>query len=247
MRATAVTRDLAIEKNQPAEPARVKALQRVEVVPADAASVIDLGDRRVSITPGAATRRAISHSRLPTRMWCSVVTWCGTRCSRTTWTRSRPSCPRLLRALRREPATIYVPGHGARRCAPNLDRYLALLDEVEQGARRSPIRGKTAAEGAAAFTLPPALGTWALFGPTFFERAFAAWYRELGAALSPRSSDRDCFSLRLIAADHRPERHRKPVPAVDHDHRERQRHHAPPRRSAADHARIDARPAHASR
>ena len=33
-----------------------------------------------------------------------------------------------------------------------------------------------------AFALPASLGEWALFGPTFYERAFIAWNRELGAA-----------------------------------------------------------------
>jgi len=182
MRATAVTRDLAIEKNQPAEPARVKALQRVEVVPADAASVIDLGDRRVSITP----RRGHTSSDLSLEIADADVVFCGDLVWNAMFPNYVDAIPSELskaaRALRHQnTATIYVPGHGATADGADLDRYLALLDEVEQGARRSRDQGKTAAEGAAAFTLPPALGTWALFGPTFFERAFAAWYRELGA------------------------------------------------------------------
>ena len=62
---------------------------------------------------------------------------------------------------------------------PELDRYLALLGEVEQAARSAHARGLSAADAAAAFSLPPALGDWALFNRSFFERAFAAWYREL--------------------------------------------------------------------
>ena len=182
MRATAVTRDLAIEKNQPSEPARIKVLQRVEVVPADAASVIDLGDRRVSITP----RRGHTSSDLSLEIADADVVFCGDLVWNAMFPNYVDAVPSELskaaRALRHQnTATIYVPGHGATADGADLDRYLALLDEVEQGARRSRDQGKTAAEGAAAFTLPPALGTWALFGPTFFERAFAAWYRELGA------------------------------------------------------------------
>jgi len=182
MRTTAVTRDLAIEKNQPSEPARVKALQGAELVTADAASIIELGDRRVSITP----RRGHTQSDLSLAISNPDIVFCGDLVWNAMFPNYVDAIPSELskaaRALRREAAaTIYVPGHGAVAERADVDRYLALLDEVEQGARRSHGQGKTAAEGAAAFDLPPALGTWALFGPTFFERAFTAWYRELGA------------------------------------------------------------------
>jgi len=181
MRATAMTRDLAIEKNQPSEPARVSALQRAELVPADRASTIDLGDRRIAITP----RRGHTQSDLSIEIENPDVVFCGDLVWNAMFPNYVDAMPselsRSARALRRDrPTTIYVPGHGAVAERGDVDRYLALLDEVEQGARRAHGRGQSATEGAAAFTLPPTLGTWALFGPTFFERAFSAWYRELG-------------------------------------------------------------------
>ncbi len=182
VRTTTVTRDLAIEKNQPSEPARTKALERAELVAGDRASTIDLGDRRVSITP----RRGHTQSDLSLGISDPDVVFCGDLVWNAMFPNYVDAIPSELakaaQALRRDtPATVYVPGHGAVADRSDLDRYLALLAEVEQGARRSHGRGESAAEGAKAFTLPATLGTWALFGPTFFERAFAAWYRELGA------------------------------------------------------------------
>jgi hypothetical protein len=62
----------------------------------------------------------------------------------------------------------------------DFDRYVSVLDAVEEAARRSHAAGVPAAEAGAAFGLPPTLGEWTLFNKVFFERAFTAWYRELG-------------------------------------------------------------------
>ena len=40
-----------------------------------------------------------------------------------------------VRALRRTRDTIYVPGHGALGKGADYDRYVAMIDEVERGAR----------------------------------------------------------------------------------------------------------------
>jgi hypothetical protein len=74
---------------------------------------------------------------------------------------------------------VYVPGHGAVAREPEFDRYMALINAIEDGARAGHARGQPAAEAAAAFALPASLGEWTLFSPTYFERAFGAWYREL--------------------------------------------------------------------
>ena len=87
---------------------------------------------------------------------------------------------RAVRSLRRGPGVVYVPGHGAVASDTDVGRYLEMLDAVEQAARRAHGAGTTATDAAAGFSLPPSLGEWTLFGATFFERAFAAWYRELG-------------------------------------------------------------------
>jgi glyoxylase-like metal-dependent hydrolase (beta-lactamase superfamily II) len=85
-----------------------------------------------------------------------------------------------VRDLRR-PGAIYVPGHGPVGREAEFDRYTTMLGVVEEAARRAHAAGTPAAEAGAAFTLPPSLGDWALFNKVFFERAFTAWYRELGA------------------------------------------------------------------
>ena len=85
-----------------------------------------------------------------------------------------------VKALRRDRKTTYVPGHGALAREPDFDRYVAMLGEVEQAARKAHQAGTSAADAGAAFTLPASLGEWTLFNKVFFERAFAAWYRELG-------------------------------------------------------------------
>lgn len=84
------------------------------------------------------------------------------------------------RALRRTRETTYVPGHGAVASDADVGRYLAMLTEVEQAARAAFAKGTPAADAGASFALTPALGEWALFNKVFFERAFTAWYRELG-------------------------------------------------------------------
>jgi len=88
-----------------------------------------------------------------------------------------------VRSLRRATTeTVYVPGHGALGRQPEYDRYVAMLDEVERAARASYAKGTPPADAAASFTLPDSLGAWTLFSKAFFERAFTAWYRDLGAA-----------------------------------------------------------------
>jgi hypothetical protein len=55
-----------------------------------------------------------------------------------------------------------------------------MLDEIEQAARDAHAGGLSAADAGAAYALPETLGEWTLFSRAFFERAFTAWYRELG-------------------------------------------------------------------
>ena len=83
-------------------------------------------------------------------------------------------------ALRRPDPVVYVPGHGPLARRAEFERYVALLEEVERAARAAHARGIPATAAAAAYALPPSLGEWTLFNRVFFERAFAAWYRELG-------------------------------------------------------------------
>jgi glyoxylase-like metal-dependent hydrolase (beta-lactamase superfamily II) len=180
VRATAATRDAIATRNQPADASREAALRDAVLLPADAATTLDLGGRSVRVTP----RVGHTASDASIEVDDAGVVFCGDLVWNAMFPNYVDAAPTALRAaagaLRRPDArTRYVPGHGAVAGAAELDRYLALLDEVERAARAAHAQGRTAGEAGAAYALPPALGEWVLFNRVFFERAFAAWYREL--------------------------------------------------------------------
>lgn len=76
-------------------------------------------------------------------------------------------------------ADLYVSGHGTVADAPALERYVALLDHVEEAARNALARGWTAEEAGTRYRLPPETADWALFNPGYFARAIGAWMAEL--------------------------------------------------------------------
>ena len=180
LRTTERTRALVLERNKPADDARAAALQQTLVLPSDGATTIDLGNRRVRIVP----RSGHTDSDLTLEIEDPSVVFCGDLVWNAMFPNYVDAVPSKLAAsvkvLRRDRKTTYVPGHGALAREAEFDRYVAMLGEVEQAARLAHQQGKTAADAGAAFTLPASLGEWALFNKVFFERAFTAWYRELG-------------------------------------------------------------------
>jgi glyoxylase-like metal-dependent hydrolase (beta-lactamase superfamily II) len=180
VRATARTRDLALERNTPADAARSAALQAATIVGAEGTSRLDLGGRVVRLVP----RDGHTPSDVSIELDEPGVTFCGDLLWNAMFPNYVDATPTRLaaaaRALRRTRDTIYVPGHGPLAREAELGRYLSMLDEVERGARDAHAKGMAAAEGARGFALPASLGTWAMFNPVFYERAFAAWYGELG-------------------------------------------------------------------
>jgi len=180
VRTTERTRDLVIEKNKPADDARTAALQQTVMLPSSGETTIDLGNRRVRITP----RSGHTESDLSLEIDDPSVVFCGDLVWNAMFPNYVDAIPTRLtqsvKALRRDRQTIYVPGHGALAREPEFDRYAAMLGEVEQAARKAHQAGTSATDAGAAFTLPASLGEWTLFNKVFFERAFAAWYRELG-------------------------------------------------------------------
>jgi hypothetical protein len=84
-----------------------------------------------------------------------------------------------VRLMRATEAATYVPGHGPLADAAALDRYIALLDDVEAAARSALERGMTAEEAGAEYALPAGVANWHLFRPTYFETAIGAWMAEL--------------------------------------------------------------------
>ena len=178
---TAATRDLVLARNLPADAARTAALRDAVAVNGTVAAALDLGGRVVTITPtsGHTPSDVTVEIADPAVVFCGDLVW---NAMFPNYVDATPSVlDRSVRALKRRSGTIYVPGHGSVADAADFDRYVAMLGEVAQAARKAHAQGLTAVTAGAAYTLPPALGEWTLFNKVFFERAFAAWYKELGS------------------------------------------------------------------
>lgn len=181
VRVTASTRDQAIARNQPADAARTDTLTRATVLDAQT-NTIDLGGRVVKVLAhrGHTDSDIALELEEPNVVFCGDLVWNGMFPNYVDASPLRLS--EAVRALRRGARTLYVPGHGAVAREPDVDRYVAVLEHVEQAARQAHAQGQSAAEAASRFALPATLGGWVLFNPAFFERAFTAWYRDLEAA-----------------------------------------------------------------
>ncbi len=168
-----------IERPTPADEARREALTAA-VAPDDWPGGIDLGGRRVRLV----RRKGHTASDVTIEVNDPAVTFTGDLVWNGMFPNYVDALPSALassvRALRRTGGTVYVPGHGAVAREGDLDRYADVLGEVERAARAAHGKGVPAAEAAAAFALPASLGEWYLFNKVFFERAFTAWFRELG-------------------------------------------------------------------
>ena len=155
-------------------PSRARSCSRPRV-----STTLDLGGRRVRIVP----RVGHTESDVSLELDDPSIVFCGDLFWNAMFPNFVDAIPTKLaasvRALRRPNDTIYVPGHGAIGKAAEYDRYVAMLDEVERGARGAFASGKSAADAGAAFTLPASLGEWTLFSKGFYPRAFEAWYKEL--------------------------------------------------------------------
>jgi glyoxylase-like metal-dependent hydrolase (beta-lactamase superfamily II) len=178
VRATERTRDDVVARNRPADAARAAAMGAAELLPASA-TTLDLGGRLVRVVPREGHTASDVSVELddPAVVFCGDLVWNAMVPNYVDAVPSRLST--AVRALRRAEPAVYVPGHGAVTREPDFDRYVAVIDAIEAGARDAHARGVPAAQAGAAFRLPEALGEWTLFSPTYFERAFAAWFREL--------------------------------------------------------------------
>jgi glyoxylase-like metal-dependent hydrolase (beta-lactamase superfamily II) len=177
--ATARTRDDVVSRNRPADDARAATLADATLLTADAPTTLDLGGRRIRLVPrdGHTASDVSVELDEPAVVFCGDLVWNAMVPNYVDATPSRLAA--AVRALRRDRPTAYVPGHGALAREDAFDRYVAMIDAIEAGARDAHARGRSAPEAGAAFTLPVSLGEWRLFSPAYFERAFAAWYREL--------------------------------------------------------------------
>ncbi|MDB4873741.1 MAG: beta-lactamase domain protein [Gemmatimonadetes bacterium] len=180
IRATARTRDLVVERNiQPPDPARAAAVNDAVILSGSEATSLDLGGKTVRVVPRAGHTDSDVSLELddPSLVFCGDLFW------NAMFPNFVDAVPTKLassvRALRRVRDTTYIPGHGAVGRAAEYDRYVAMLDEVERGARKAHAAGVSAADAGASFTVPASLGEWTLFNKVFFQRAFEAWYKEL--------------------------------------------------------------------
>jgi glyoxylase-like metal-dependent hydrolase (beta-lactamase superfamily II) len=178
LRATPRTRDLVLEKNQP-DAARIAALKDATMLSAAEPTSIDLGGRAVRVVPrGGHTDSDVSiELDDPSIVFGGDLLWNGMFPNYVDAVPTKLAAS--VRAMRRAQETIYVPGHGAVARAADYDRYIAILSEVEQAARKARAAGTSAADAGNAFTLPASLGEWTLFSRAFFARAFEAWFKEL--------------------------------------------------------------------
>jgi len=176
--ATSVTRDQTRDRNQGSP---TELLEGARVLDTRRPTDVDLGGRSVLVVP----RRGHTDSDVslevsdPSVVFCGDLVWNGMFPNYVDAVPSRLSLNvRLLRSL---DAGAWVPGHGPLAVAADMDRYAALLDDVEAAARRAVERGLTAEAAGAGYRIPASLGEWTLFNPRYFERAIGAWMKELSS------------------------------------------------------------------
>lgn len=180
---TAETReDLAAsarERGQPSTAVATLRGERVELVANAAPTTLDLGGRRIRIVPRSGHTRSdlVVILEDPRLVWCGDLVWNGLFPNYMDATPSDLS--RHVRALSSEPADRWVPGHGSVADTDALERYRALLDDVEAAARRGIEAGTPVEIVARDYRPPVELGEWVLFSPRYYEVAFRAWQREL--------------------------------------------------------------------
>lgn len=176
--ATEPTRDLIRERID-AVPDPI--LDDVMVLRSRRPTELDLGDRSLILVP----RRGHTASDISVEIPEASVAFSGDliwNAMFPNFVDAEPSrLSREVRVMRLLGFDTYVPGHGPLADAAAVDRYIALLDSVEEAARRAIERGMSAEEAGAAYTLPSGLGEWTLFSPNYFARAIGAWMTELEA------------------------------------------------------------------
>ncbi len=164
------------------EPAsqRRQMLADVDVLDPTSVSEVELGGRTVRVVPRAGHTPSDVTVELeePGVVWCGDLVWNHMFPNYRDATPSRLS--RDVRALVRSNDTTYVPGHGSLAGMADLQRYVQLIDHVEETARLARQRGIPATEAAETFRVPDSLGEWTMFSPRYYEVALLAWEKELG-------------------------------------------------------------------
>ena len=157
------------------------ALQSAQLVERATPTTVDLGGRRVVITP----RAGHTASDLAVTVEDPAVLFGGDLL----WNRHFPNyvdaipsvLSREVRAMSGQRDMTRIPGHGSIFAGDDLTHYIGVLDAVEDAARKARAAGTPASDAAKVFQLPQSLGSWTMFGGNYFEVALRAWERELAA------------------------------------------------------------------
>lgn len=166
------------ERLQSRGPAMSDALAAAQLVERETPTSIDLGGRRVIITP----RAGHTASDLSIMVDDPAVLFGGDLL----WNRHFPNyvdaipsvLSREVRSMSSQRGVIRVPGHGGIFTSDDLTHYIGVLDAVEDAARKARAAGTPASEAAKMFRLPASLGEWTMFSGNYFEVALRAWERE---------------------------------------------------------------------
>lgn len=159
-------------------PAQAEALGNAQLVDGTKQMVLDLGGRRITITP----RSGHTTSDLSLIVDDPAVMFGGDLL----WNRFFPNyvdaipsvLSREVRALSNIRNVVRVPGHGPIFDTDDLTQYIGVLDVIETAAQKAKASGTPAADAAKSVVLPASLGEWAMFNPNYFEVALRAWERE---------------------------------------------------------------------
>ena len=185
LHASATTRNLVL--TSPTNEGAMEPWADAILVPEDEPATFDLGDRVATVQP----RRGHTASDLTVEVdggegpvWCGDLVWNAMFPNYVDATPSRLS--RAVAALRALPATTFVPGHGPLADAEAMGRYAAVIDSVEEAARRAIDGGLTAQEAAREYEVPEELGEWSLFNPAYYQRAIESWMVELVGQVAVR-------------------------------------------------------------
>jgi glyoxylase-like metal-dependent hydrolase (beta-lactamase superfamily II) len=182
--ATALTQD-AVLRGGPVAPPREAALLRpwadVVLTGAGGATTLDLGDRVLTLhaRTGHTASDLVIEDADAGLLFSGDLVWNGM------FPNFVDADPRAWRAsaqwLAERGAARLVPGHGGLTDRAALDRFAALLDDLEAAGRRAHANGRPAADAATDYRVPDTLGDW-MASPAAVTRAFAAWYRVLGTS-----------------------------------------------------------------
>ncbi|MEM7417824.1 MAG: MBL fold metallo-hydrolase [Gemmatimonadota bacterium] len=174
--ATPVTRDYSRDRDG----APNEILNRVTPLDTIRPTEIDLGDRSLIVVP----RQGHTDSDVTVELTDPSVVFCGDLFWNEMFPNFMSATPSRLsqavRLLQLADAETYVPGHGPLADRAALDRYMDVLDHVEDAARRAMAEGMTAEEAGARFAMPAESAEWILFNPNYFEVAIGSWMSELG-------------------------------------------------------------------